>query len=367
MDGITPSGHAPYVHARQPYHQDARHAGYMHDALPAQPYVHVEPYIHVEPHTYARRVGRPRKRVRSRTSMDGDHDHEYGHDEYEHVNGHVTHEHIIENKEEKKGGKGMLEGLLLGMCQKQGIDPGLVALMKDCDHGRGRGDDGLFGGSGLLVLLFLIILMGGRGFGGFGGGFGCADGGHGHVGGHGHGGYGHCGVDNKVLFEAICGNREAIEHVSAQLGQSTDSIKTAICCLDKGIALLDGKIGHMDADLKCAIKECCCNMQLAVERSTNVLTREICGVSHNIDSKFCNLERRMDDKFCSIEKLIVATDNNNRIRELEEEKAALQAMAFQSSQREQTAEILKAIKCEPRNVCFPERPPCDCDRRDRRC
>jgi len=302
------------------------------------------------------------------------HKHDHGH---EHDHDH-DYEKDVAYAHSGSGGKDMLEGLLLGMCQKSGIDPGLIALMKDKER------DGLLGGgSGLLVLLFLIILLGGRGFGGFSRD-GCHDGG-GHHGGYGGwgGGYGGPGIVNqidfKVLLDAIerkgLAQEIAMKELATNLHVSFDSVKQSIANLDKGHALVEGRIGHMDASIKCAIKECCCEMRLAVERSTNILSREICETNHridkgfcdtnaNVDNKFCQLERRMDDKFCNVEKLIIATDTNNRIRELEESKARLAEQVFMNSQNEQTNRILHALKCEPKRVCFDERNPCE-DRRRR--
>ena len=97
------------------------------------------------------------------------------------------------------------------------------------------------------------------------------------------------------------------------------------------------------------------------------MDKSFCLTNANIDNRFCNLERRIDEKFCKTDALIVQLNNDNRIRELEERNAELRDRTFQFSQNEQTERILRAIKCEPRNVCFPERNPCDRDRdRDER-
>jgi len=294
-----------------------------------------------------------------------DHDHDHDHDHEGHDEGH-------------KGGHGHggdymqgLEGMLLGMMNRQGIsDPAamIAALKKD--------DSGMMNNPmWMLVLVFLFAMMfRGKGFGGDDGGERRHDGGYGY-------GYPLAQEFNyKTILDAVTaqGTRQeiAIRDLATNMNVDEQFIRSALCNLDKGVALLDGKIGYIDADIKGAIDRCCCNMRLEVERSTNLLSRELCGVNNNLqkdifgmernmDSKFCALERRMDDKFCQTQDLIVKTNYENRLREQDERIAGLKDQNFRYNQELQTLEILKAIKCEPRKVCFDERSPCDRDdRRD---
>lgn len=307
------------------------------------------------------------------------HKHEHGH-EHDHEH---DHDHDYEHAEAKckcgEGGSYMdsLAPMLLAMCQKQGIDPGLVAMME-------KDKDGMFGGSGLLVLLFLIILMGGRGFGFGRDGEGHRDGGYGY-GGYG-GGYGGPGVVNqidfKVLLDAIerkgLAQEIAMKELATNLHINFDTVKMAIGNLDKGVGMLGGEIKFLDSNIRCAIKECCCQTALNIERAENHIQKDIfclskdmdksfCHTDALIDNRFCALERRMDEKFCKTDALIVQLNNDNRIRELEERNADLRDRVFNDSQNAQTERILRAIKCEPRNVCFPEERPCrDRDRDERR-
>lgn len=156
-------------------------------------------------------------------------------------------------------------GLLAGMLQNKGIDPGVLAMLQN---------DGGFGGNGMLFLLFLVILMGG-GVGGWGGN-------------------GVNGVDRTVINEANynqlmtaisqTGQNQtaAIQTLATNLNTSASAITSALASMDKQIAVSNG-------DIKSAIQSCCCNIrtelqstsaatQLALERgfnSQNVLMQNI--------------------------------------------------------------------------------------------
>lgn len=151
-------------------------------------------------------------------------------------------------------------GLLAGMLSKQGIDPGVLALL-DRDRNNGAlGDNG-------LVLLFLILLLGGRNGFGFGGADGVA------------------GVDRTVvneanysrLLDAIGGNREAIAGLAQALNCDMNSIQNALCGVDKQLAVNQGSIIN-------AIQSCCCNLQSKIDECC-------CRTNHNIERVGCDLRQ----------------------------------------------------------------------------
>lgn len=161
------------------------------------------------------------------------------------------------------GGKQMGEsydsGVLAGMLSNRGVDPGLIAMLRD--------NNGFGGGSGgLLFLLFLVILMGNGSWGGFNGG-------------------GLNGVDRTVINEgnfnqlmtAISSSGQAqtaaVQTLANNLNTDTSAITTALAGVDKQIAVNQGSIIN-------AIQSCCCNIrtelqsvgaatQLATERGFN--------------------------------------------------------------------------------------------------
>lgn len=164
------------------------------------------------------------------------------------------------------GGKEKMEsydsGLLAGMLSKQGIDPGVLALL-DRDRNNGAlGDNG-------LVLLFLILLLGG-GNGGFGFNRGAGD---------------VAGVDRTVvneanysrLLDAIGGNREAIAGLAHTLNCDAQAIQNALCGVDKQLAINQGSIIN-------AVQSCCCNIQSKIDECC-------CRTNHNIERMGCNIQQ----------------------------------------------------------------------------
>ena len=110
--------------------------------------------------------------------------------------------HRLMEMEEEEMTEGFDSGMLTGLLSKQGVDPGIVAMLND------RRDRGDWGDGGMLILLFLIILMGGNG------GFWNRNAENGVA-----------GVDRTVvneanysrMLDAIGGNREAISQLAQTL------------------------------------------------------------------------------------------------------------------------------------------------------
>jgi len=156
-----------------------------------------------------------------------------------------------------KMGESYDSGLLAGMLQNKGIDPGILALMKDSNE---------FGGNGMLFLLFLVILMGGNGFGGFGNG-------------------GISGVDRTVINEgnfnqlmtAITSSGQAqtaaVQSLANNLNTDVSSINAALASVDKQIAVNQGSITN-------AIQSCCCQMRTGLLEQTNQLNMGFNGIQN---------------------------------------------------------------------------------------
>lgn len=148
-------------------------------------------------------------------------------------------------------------GLIAGLLSKQGIDPGILAMLNN-------NKDGMLGDNG-LVLLFLILLLGGNG--GFFGNRGAP----GDV----------AGVDRTVvneanysrLLDAIGGNRSAIEGLAQTLNCDVNAIQSALCGVDKALAVNQGSIIN-------AIQSCCCNVQNKVQECC-------CQTNLNIERQGC--------------------------------------------------------------------------------
>ena len=202
------------------------------------------------------------------------------------------------------GGKEKMEsydsGLIAGMLSKQGIDPGVLALL---DRDR---NDGMLGDNG-LVLLFLILLLGG------GNGFGFGNRGAGDV----------AGVDRTVvneanysrLLDAVGGNREAIAGLAQTLNCDVSAIQTALCGLDKQLALSQGSIINAIQSCCCTLQskidECCCRTNLNIERGNNAIQQSIqetrfllsntsAAQNQLMQQLACDNRAYLADQFCQI-------------------------------------------------------------------
>lgn len=159
------------------------------------------------------------------------------------------------------GGKSMTEsydsGLLTGMLSNRGIDPGVVAMLDN------RARSGDWGDGGFLTLLFLIILMGG------GNGFGWGGRGYGLGQEMGHDDINHTIInqDNyNQLMTAISQQGQnaqgAIQALAGALNTDYNMVSAALANVDKQLAINNG-------DMKAAVQQCCCNMRLELERTSN--------------------------------------------------------------------------------------------------
>jgi hypothetical protein len=148
-------------------------------------------------------------------------------------------------------------GLLAGMLSNRGVDPGIVAMLDN------RARSGDWGDGGFLTLLFLIILMGGgNGFGGWGGRYGLGQ------------EMGHDDINHTIinqdnynqLMTAISqqgqNSQNAIQALAGALNTDYNMVSAALAGVDKQLAINNG-------DMKSAIQQCCCNMRLELERTSN--------------------------------------------------------------------------------------------------
>lgn len=233
------------------------------------------------------------------------------------------------------GGKEKMEsfdsGLLAGMLSKQGVDPSIIALLDRDRH------DGMLGDNG-LVLLFLILLLGGRN--GFGWG--------------GNGADGVAGVDRTVvneanysrLLDAIAGNRGAIEGLAHSLNCDTNAIQNALCSLDKQLALSQGSITSAIQSCCCnvqnKIQECCCQTNLNMERGFSGVNQNIQGLAYQlqttdagtrqlIQQSFCDQHAYLADQFCQIKEREDAREIQSLRDKLENARADARMVAILSA------------------------------------
>lgn len=250
---------------------------------------------------------------------------------------------ILKKLEGVKMGEGFDTGALMGMLANKGIDPGVVAMLND----RCRNGDWNEGGGIWIVLLFLFLLGigGGNGFFGRNGFAGDA---------------GVAGVDRTVVNEAnysrlldaigTNGTRQemAIQNLAQTLNCDVNSIKSALCSVDKQLAVNQGSIINSIQSCCCnlqgKIQECCCETNRNIERQGCQTRADIQDVrflisssqaaqDNLIQSQFAAQNAYLADQFCQI-----------KMRELEATNQRLRDDLFRQSQQSQTAQIIQAIR-----------------------
>lgn len=179
-------------------------------------------------------------------------------------------------------------GALIGMLANKGVDPSVVAMLENCRK------DGNWGDNGMLIVLFLILILG---FGGNGGGFFGNRGGVNDV----------AGVDRTVVNEANYGRmmdaistngtrqEMAINQLASNLNCDANSIKSALCGLDKQLALTNGNVIN-------AIQSCCCNIQGKIQDCC-------CETNRNIERQACQTRADIQDVRFLISSTQAAQDN----------------------------------------------------------
>lgn len=241
-------------------------------------------------------------------------------------------------------GENFDSGMLAGLLSKQGVDPGIVAMMENARK------DGTWGGDGgLLVLLFLIILMGGGGNGFWGNRNNEA------------------GIDKAIfaqsnydtLMSAVNGNRDAVGQLAQTLNCDVGQIQNALCGVDKQLAVNNGdfKAAIMGAEnnLSAQAAQCCCTTQRAIDnqgcqtRATIVdqgaQTREL--LQNNrflIQATAAAQDNLVQSLFCQQNQLITDKFNALELRTLQDQNERLKEQIAAQSQAAQTAQIIAAIK-----------------------
>ena len=150
-------------------------------------------------------------------------------------------------------------------------------------------DEGMFGGNGGLLWIFLLLLFNGNNgvFGNKGAGESVekavaqarAD-----------------GLSDQVVIDAVRGNSAAIQQLASTLNCDMNSIKASLCALDKGITLVSGEIGTTgeriinaiqagNCEIAGKIAECCCNNRIQLMEQTQQITNMMGAGFSQLSSK----------------------------------------------------------------------------------
>lgn len=246
--------------------------------------------------------------------------------------------------------RGGMDGLaaMLGACMgnmNRGIDP--TALLALCDRNRDNGD---WGDGGMLIVLFLILILG---FGGNGGWFGGNNGAA-------VDGLGVQGIDRTVVNEANYtrlmdvlqsqGTRHemAIQNLANALNCDHNQIASALCGLDKQLALTQG-------DLKSAIQTCCCNIRTEVQAAAasinNNITASTCAIQNdiaqtnfNMSQLFCQQTQNLTQQITDLKTTMIDEFCQIKLREDQREIQALRDEVQNLRGDAQTAVLLNQIR-----------------------
>ena len=185
---------------------------------------------------------------------------------------------------------------------------------------------------------------------------------------------------NSVTLDAIRGNQNAIQTLAQGLNADFNQVSTALCNVRSAIDTVGGQVGFSaervinavgmgDASITSKLQECCCSMktavleqgyqsQLALERQTNTLGREIegfqasaqlqnCQNTSMINQSIANLGYQLQSHKCEI--VEAGTANTQRILDAlnqhwgQETALALQDEKFKNSQLMQNQYIASLI------------------------
>lgn len=179
------------------------------------------------------------------------------------------------------GSNGIL-AMLPALMQRQGVDPGLIALLNNRGNGNGWGED-------IFAILLLFILMGNNGMGFFGGNR-C-------MGSNGQGGVVpmlNNDANTAVIMQAVQRNGFDVQSLATALNTSSDAVMAAINGLGHQICNLGNQMGMNANQILTAIMqgnnaiatqlaECCCKTNNAITAMDGNLKLSICQQTHAIN------------------------------------------------------------------------------------
>ena len=260
------------------------------------------------------------------------------------------------------------------LLQQRGIDPSVLAMM----------NNGSFGNGNWIWVLFLILLFGRNGFGGYGD----------NVAGTGY-------LSNQItntagrdlLMQAINGNGNAVQSLASTLNCNIDSIKCAINGIQNSICQVGNQVGMSGQQIINAIQQgnmgltqqiaqCCCDNKLLVTnmgyesqirdmQNTAQLTNKLDNINNNVVHSFsttayetaqqtCALQNGMRDQTQTILNKLDAIEDSRKDRQIADLTAQLTAANSRAERAAELAPINKAlsdIQCkQPNTVTVPYQP-----------
>lgn len=179
-------------------------------------------------------------------------------------------------------GTGGVLAMLPALMQRQGVDPGLIALLNSKNDGKGWGND-------IFAILLLFILMGNGNGLGFGGNRGmCANG---------QGGVMpilNNDANTAVIMQAVQRNGYDVQSLATALNTSSDAVMAAINGLGQQICSLGNQMGMNTNQIITALMqgnnaiatqlaECCCKTNNSITAMDGNIKLSICQQTHAIN------------------------------------------------------------------------------------
>lgn len=266
---------------------------------------------------------------------------------------------------------------------QNGFDPNLLigAMM-------GGGGFGGFGGGANWIWPFLLFALWGNG--GWGNGFGF--GGNRGVGGCGCNGFGggigflsdqlNNDAGRELIMQAIQGNTNAINSLASTLNCSVgdlrnalDSINTQICNLGNQVGMSTMQviqaINAGDTALQSKLADCCCQTQKAILESNYLTERGFCNTNQILAKGFsdlgyadaqqtCELKQTANANTAAIIAKLDAIEDSRKDRELAEKDRMIASLTARSERQAELQPIYKAlsdIQCNQppvKKICCPE-------------
>ena len=223
---------------------------------------------------------------------------------------------------------------LAPMLQNRGIDPSVLALMKD--------NDGFGNGGWWIWIFFLAMMWGGYGGRGFGGGYGD---GTGFLASQLNNDYG-----RDVLLQAINGNATAISQLATTLNCDINAVQAGLNSLGSQVQSVGNAVGLSgqqiinaiqsgNASIASQLASCCCDVKGAITTQGYENRLATIDQTATLAGKIDAQTTMINDKFCALE----MREMQNKIDQLRDEKLALQTNISQRAQNEFIATSLYPI------------------------
>lgn len=227
-------------------------------------------------------------------------------------------------------GSNSILAMLPALMQKQGVDPGLIALLNNKDNKNGWDD--------MFAILLLFILMGNGNWGGFGGNrcFGA----------NGQGGVVpmiNNDANTAVIMQAVQRNGFDVQSLATALNTSSDAVMAGINSLGQQICGLGNQMGMNTNQIITAIMqgnntlatqlaECCCKTNNAITAMDGNVKLSICEQTHQInDTANSNALMLRDNAQANHQAMMAKLDQmqtqalQDKIDKLREDKSTLLA------------------------------------------